>query len=87
MLRPRESDIVQGCRGMLQNAAELSMGQDGGDVARVTATLLRASRAELDRIAQREGVSAAWIVRRAVDQYIKQLSDTSSLPFGRGSNA
>lgn len=87
MLTQSESDIVPECRGMLRNAAELNMGQDGRDAARVTATLSKTSKAELDRLAEREGVSAAWIVRRAVDLYIKQTRETSSLPFGSGSNA
>lgn len=87
MLTESESDIVGQCRGMLRSAAELCMGQDGRDAARVTATLSKTCKAELERLAARDGVSAAWIVRRAVDLYIKQSKEASSLLVGRGSNA
>lgn len=87
MLTESESDTVPACRGMLRIAAGLCMGKDGRDATRVTATLSKACKAELDHLAAREGVSSAWVVRRAVDLYIKQARDASSLPSGRGSNA
>lgn len=87
MLTQSESDIVTECRGMPRSAAGKSMGKDGRNAARVTATLSKASKAEVDRLAAREGVSSAWVVRRAVDLYIKQAGAGPSGLSGRGSDA
>ena len=48
------------------------MGKDGRDAERVTTTLSRRQKAELDRLAEAEGVKVAWLVRRAVEQFLEQ---------------
>lgn len=53
------------------------MGKDGKDAERVTTTLSRARKREIEALAEREGVAVAWIVRRAVERYLDSL--------GRGS--
>lgn len=78
MLTNSESHILSRCRGLPRIAAGFVMGRDGRDAVRVTATLSKACKAELDRLANREGVSAAWVVRRAVDLYIKQANGSST---------
>ena len=46
------------------------MGKDGRDAERVTTTLSRSQKAELDRLAAAQGVKVAWLVRRAVERYL-----------------
>ncbi len=46
------------------------MGKDGKDAWRVTTTLSRAQKRELEALASREGVKVAWLIRRAVDNYL-----------------
>lgn len=57
------------------------MGKDGKDSERVTATLSRDCKAELDRFAEKEGVTVAWIVRRAVERYLEQANGGPMLPL------
>lgn len=72
------------CRGMPRIAAESAVGKDGRDAERVTTTLSRASRLELDRLAEREGVKVAWIVRRAVELYLDAARGGPMLPLNLG---
>lgn len=57
------------------------MGNDGRDAVRVTTTLSRQQHAELERIARRNGVKVAWLVRRAVERLIEQSGSDPMLPF------
>lgn len=71
-------------RGMPRIAAEGRLGKDGRDAERVTTTLSRASRLELGRLAEREGVKVAWLVRRAVEQYLDSARGGPMLPLDFG---
>ncbi|MFD1913992.1 ribbon-helix-helix domain-containing protein [Halodurantibacterium flavum] len=62
-----------------------SMGKSGRDSVRVTTTLTREQHAELERIAKQNGVTVAWLVRRAAERLIEQASGPLfSLDLGRG---
>lgn len=50
------------------------MGRDGADARRVTTTLSAGRKAELERLAKREGVKEAWIVRRALERYLDKVA-------------
>ncbi|WP_150290000.1 MULTISPECIES: CopG family transcriptional regulator [Sphingomonadaceae] len=65
------------------------MGKDGKDAERVTTTLSRLQKLELDRLAKAEGVKVAWLVRRAVERFLEQASGGPMLPldFERGEDA
>lgn len=65
------------------------MGKDGKDAERVTTTLSRLQKLELDRLAKAEGVKVAWLVRRAVERFLEQASGGPMLPldFKRGEDA
>jgi hypothetical protein len=60
------------------------LGRDGKDAWRVTTTLTRAQKADLERIAAKEGVKVAWLVRRAVERLIEQASGGPMLPLDLG---
>jgi len=68
-------------RGMPRIAAEVSLGKDGKDAERVTTTLPRAVKVELDHLAERRGVKTAWIVRRAIEQYLEAARGGPMLPL------
>jgi predicted DNA-binding protein len=53
------------------------MGRDGANAKRVTTTLTISRKSQLERLAQREGVKEAWIVRRAVERYLDEIGDGS----------
>jgi ribbon-helix-helix CopG family protein len=57
------------------------MGKDGRDAERVTTTLSRRQKSELDRLAKAEGVKVAWLVRRAVDRFLEQQAGGPMLPL------
>lgn len=57
------------------------MGKDGRDAERVTTTLSKRQKAELDRLAEAEGVKVAWLVRRAVERFLEQASGGPMLPL------
>lgn len=62
-------------------AAEKTVGKDGRDAERVTTTLSKRQKAELERLAKVEGVKVAWLVRRAVERYLEQASGGPMLPL------
>lgn len=75
-----------------RNAADCSggrnVGKDGKDAERVTTTLSRAQKLQLDRLAGREGVKVAWLVRRAVERFLDEANGGPQLPFEfRGDHA
>ncbi len=57
------------------------MGKDGRDAERVTTTLSRRQKAELNRLAEAEGVKVAWLVRRAVEQFLEHKAGGPMLPL------
>lgn len=70
---------------MPRNAADRSgawrLGKDGKDAERVTTTLSRAQKLQLDRLAEKEGVKVAWLVRRAVERFLDEANGGPQLPF------
>jgi hypothetical protein len=56
------------------------MGKDGRNSLRRTATLSREQVAELERIAQRDGVSVSWLLRKSVEQLIERANEGPLLP-------
>ena len=60
------------------------MGKDGRDAERVTTTLSRRQKADLDRLAAAQGVKVAWLVRRAVERYLEDEAGGPMLPFETG---
>jgi hypothetical protein len=57
------------------------MGKDGKDAERVTTTLSRSQKMQLDRLAEREGVKVAWLVRRAVERFLDEANGGPFLPL------
>jgi hypothetical protein len=57
------------------------MGKDGRDAVRVTTTLTRWQHDELERLAKKNGVKVAWLVRRAVERLIEQTNGGALLPL------
>lgn len=57
------------------------LGKDGKDAERVTTTLSRGQKLQLERLAAREGVKVAWLVRRAVEQFLDEANGGAQLPF------
>ena len=60
------------------------MGRDGVDAKRVTTTLSGSRKNALERLAGREGVTEAWIVRRALERYLDEVGDGPVLVVERG---
>lgn len=57
------------------------MGKDGRNAERVTTTLTRKQKAELDRLAKARGVKVAWLVRRSVERFIEEAAGGPLLPL------
>lgn len=57
------------------------MGRDGRDAERVTTTLSRKQKAELERLAKTQGVKVAWLVRRAVEEFLEEAAGGPMLPL------
>jgi len=57
------------------------LGKDGRDAERVTTTLSKRQKAELDRLAKAQGVKVAWLIRRAVEQYLDDVAGGPMLPL------
>lgn len=62
-------------------AAEWLVGKDGRDAERVTTTLTKRQKAELERIAEVQSVKVAWLIRRAVERFLDDLSGGPMLPL------
>jgi metal-responsive CopG/Arc/MetJ family transcriptional regulator len=60
------------------------VGRDGRDTHRVSVTLSKATHAELDRLAAKQGMTVSWIVRRAAEQFVERENGGPTLPFDRG---
>jgi len=60
------------------------MGRDGLNARRVTTTLTVARKSQLEGVAAREGVTEAWIVRRALEQYLDEIGEGSVLRAANG---
>ena len=83
----RRTDLEHSMQSVPRNAAECRgepVGKDGQDAQRVTTTLTRRQKAELDRIAKAQGVKVAWLVRRAVERLLEEASGGPMLPFDFG---
>lgn len=57
------------------------MGNDGKDSCRITATVTRTQAETLKRVADNNGVTVSWLVRRAVDRLIEQAEGGPLLPL------
>jgi hypothetical protein len=57
------------------------VGKDGRDAERVTTTLTKRQKAELDRLAKAQGVKVAWLIRRAVERYLDDAAGGPMLPL------
>lgn len=68
-------------RGMPRIAAEFIMGKDGRNAERVTTTLTKRQKAELERLADKQGVKVAWLIRRAVERFLDETSGGPFLPL------
>ncbi|MCC8567317.1 hypothetical protein [Xanthomonas citri] len=63
----------QNCSNLQQSAAGADyMANDSQNSVRVTTTLTRQQHADLENIAEQNGVKVAWLVRRAVENLIEQ---------------
>lgn len=75
------------CSG-LPRSLRIAVGKDGRDSTRITTTISHRQKAELDRIAKREGVKTAWLARRAIERFIEQANGGALLPLDfEGGNA
>jgi hypothetical protein len=54
---------------------------DGRDAERVTTTLSRKQKAELERLAKTRSVKVAWLVRRAVERFLEDAAGGPMLPL------
>ncbi|WCM26320.1 ribbon-helix-helix domain-containing protein [Sphingomonas sp. QA11] len=63
------------------------MGRDGVNAKRVTTTLTLQRKSQLERLAEREGVKEAWLVRRAVEKYLDEIGAGSVLGTKGGEDA
>nr|WP_305123372.1 CopG family transcriptional regulator [Roseomonas sp. GC11] len=57
------------------------MGKDGRDAHRVSVTLSKSQHDELARIARKQGMTVAWLVRRAAERLIEQENGGPMLPL------
>jgi hypothetical protein len=60
---------------------EAVVGKDGKDAERVTTTLSKSQKAELERLAKKQGVAVAWLIRRAVESYLEEQAGGPMLPL------
>lgn len=77
----RLSCALTDSRGMPRNAAYRDdMGRDGKNSVRMTATLTKDILAELERLAERDGVSVSWLLRKGAEMLIERANDGPLLP-------
>ncbi|MEE3626405.1 CopG family transcriptional regulator [Nitrospirillum sp. BR 11752] len=57
------------------------MGKDGRNAKRITTTFTKAQHESLLRIAEKNGVDVAWLIRRAVDRLIEDADGGPLLPL------
>jgi hypothetical protein len=57
------------------------MGSDGRDAARVTTTLSRRQKSQLEQLANARGVKVAWLVRHAVERFLEEAAAGTTLPL------
>jgi predicted DNA-binding ribbon-helix-helix protein len=62
------------------------LGKDGRDAHRVSVTLSKSQHDELARIARKQGMTVAWLVRRAAERLIEQENGGPMLPLALGSH-
>lgn len=77
VIRP-QGRLAAECRGLPRRP---DLGKDGRDAERVTTTLTRTQKAELDRLAKAQGVKVAWLVRRAVERFLEESAGGPMLPL------
>lgn len=77
LIRPQSGSAAD-CRGLPRRP---DLGKDGRDAERVTTTLTRTQKAELDRLARAQGVKVAWLVRRAVERFLEDSAGGPMLPL------
>jgi hypothetical protein len=75
--RPKFGNAAD-CCGLLRS---WNVGKDGRDSERVTTTLTKRHKAELDRLAKAQGVKVAWLIRRAVERYLDDAAGGPMLPL------
>ena len=64
------------------------MGRDGANARRVTTTITVARKTQLENLAAREGLKEAWIVRRALENYLDDVGDSAVVGSkGKAKNA
>jgi hypothetical protein len=63
------------------------VGKDSLSARRVTTTLSVGRKAELERLAERERVAEAWIVRRAVERFLDEFKSKPVIGDGGGTDA
>jgi hypothetical protein len=75
---PPKSNHAAECCGLLWS---WKLGKDGRDAERVTTTLTKRQKAELERLAKAQGVKVAWLIRRAVEKYLDDAAGGPMLPL------
>jgi predicted DNA-binding ribbon-helix-helix protein len=63
-----------------------TLGKDGRDAHRVSVTLSKSQHDELARMARKQGMTVAWLVRRAAERLIEQENGGPMLPLALGSH-
>jgi hypothetical protein len=54
-----------------RSSGRAMVGKDGRDSERVTTTLTKAKKQELDALASKYGVTASWLQRRAIENFLE----------------
>ena len=57
------------------------MGKDGKDACRISVTFTRQQYAEIVRLSQKQGLTKAWLVRRATERLIEHENGGPLLPL------
>ncbi|MET4359121.1 flavorubredoxin [Bradyrhizobium sp. RT9b] len=51
------------------------MGEDGKNAARVTTTLRKKQKAQLEAIAEKQGVALSWLIRHLIERYLEHSAE------------